>query len=152
MALERGTGVSEGRPGKYGPHFTATGKVIYQRPKHFFYPRDAERLFETLQARLESQETFEDVPWYWKLLNRIAEAMLSRIVGLIGLDDEFARIVWNFLNEKYTTFLMNVVPGYNASNLMNYFKNRWENAIDAYTDFGDSTLIDKLLEDLIGGE
>jgi len=149
---ETGGGESSWRAGDYGHHCTDTGKIVYARPKHFFYPEDAERLVATLDKRLQTYEAFDDVPWYWKLLNRIAEAMLSRIAGVIGLDDEFAKIVWNWLNEQYTKFLMNALPGYNANNLMNYFKNRMQEALDDYTENGDVALLDKLFDDLIGGD
>ncbi len=88
------------RPGDFGYHHTIVGKIVYQRPKHFFTKKDWERIgrkymVDIIQANEENQPA---APWWMRILKDYTIEMLDDIFDKIpilkALGIEPERIYW----------------------------------------------------------
>ena len=83
-------------------HRTVAGRVVYNRPIHFFTERDLGRIAGAVIAA-----TPTDRGLLYELLKKINLFMLDRILGLVGLS-EWKEIVLDFILDLVGRTLSNV--------------------------------------------
>jgi len=75
------------REGNYGRHLTYTGKVTYQRPRHWFTRRDWERIGRKffIPAVQEGDPEQPYAFWWMEILKKYTLDMMDEILDLPGL-------------------------------------------------------------------
>lgn len=73
-------------------HCTYLGRVVYNRPKHYFTQTDVDRIVHQLTPTKPKPE--KDFPFFWRIINWLADYMLDRILGVLGVKDEGATTLW----------------------------------------------------------
>jgi len=84
------------RQGDYGYHHTVVGKIVYQRPKHYFTRADWERIGKKYLLPLveENDATMPQAPWWMRVLREYTLMMMDEIfdkipfVKAIGVEPE----------------------------------------------------------------
>jgi hypothetical protein len=95
----------------------------------------------------------KDWPWYWKILNWVGDAIMGRLLGAIGLDEELARLFYSWINERWDFLMMKLFKNdpY-IKNIHHLFSNRVETALREYlrNNGNGQKLLDAIFNDLIG--
>lgn len=140
-----------GKPWKYRASLTprktysADSKIVYKRKRHPFTLRDAERIM----SKIPKDEVDEGFTWWQRILNWLAEYMLSKITGVLSLDEGVGQIAWYAVNYFWDTIVKRIGGGNSfIDGSIDAYKAAFKRALNAYL-AGDSTLLDKLYRDLI---
>jgi len=109
---------------------------------------------ERIMKRLPHEEIDDPVklPLFLEILTKISEAMLSRILGLFGFDDDLATTLWAWVNSFYNKLLLKMFP-YDPyfAQWEEAYRQRYERALRAYLN-GHPELWERLIEDILGGD
>lgn len=135
--------------------YSKNSRVIYKRRVRSFKPSDLARIADKVQLRTTKGDSFkntEDFPIFTRILNWAAEAMLSRILGVIGLDSEASELLWSAINDLWLKFVMEVDPTRYGYRIQIAYKEKMERALREYTRNGKYDLLDALLRDLVGAK
>ena len=89
-----------------------------------------------------------DFTWWQKILNWLAEYMLSKITGILSLDEGVGRIAWYAVNYFWDTLVKKIGGGNGYINgTIDAYKFAFERSLRAYLN-GDYTLIERLYKDI----
>jgi len=124
--------------------------IVYKRRIRTFKPADVARIVEKVEGRNYPGSPRDTFPWFIKIMNWAAEAMLSRILGVLGLSDEPAVMFWAAINYWWLRFVDIVDPSRYSRRIMELYRQRIEQAMNEYTRNGKTALYEKLLKDIAG--
>ena len=133
----------------YPPKKTWSGKVHYQRKKHYFTRKDVERIVRNTLEDWEKGGSREDeVPWLISLVDRISIFLLGKIVAKAGLGDKFTNILfyWVSANAQRLALAMGDPTG---AQLEAVYRARLTNAWNEYTENNNRSLFDAMLQDIL---
>lgn len=142
-----------GRQGEYGDHKTSVGKIVYQRPRHFFSSADISRVMLSVAQKSDEDPTLDDTEklnWFWRSINWLADYMLQRMVGWLGISDHTTKLFWDWIMSTWLRWVNKAYgPGGNSETVARIFQEQYLRGLEQYRITGDtaglSILLDKLL-------
>ena len=126
------------------PVRTYSGKTVYKRKKRYFTIDDAKRISRYVEL---SRET---LPGLIDFLDILAKKFIARILSAYGFKDEFASVIWNWLQFWSQAVVNKIIPESMAPDIMELYKKRLEAAIADYQKSGSLALLQALLRALKG--
>jgi hypothetical protein len=139
------------RQGEYGVHNTVMGKIVYQRPRHYWNSADLMRILPKVAEEVDRNPPEREENWTWweKAINYLADWMLSKIVSFANLSEGFAPVVWSWIMKTWQAFLVKLMPNdWRVAEVARKYDQRMRWAIEDYMRTGDGSLLETLLEDI----
>lgn len=135
-------------------HRTYLGRVVYNRPKHYFTQTDVDRILRQLTPTKPKPE--KDFPFFWNVINFLADYMMERILGVLGVSDLGAQTLWRGIMTVWGKFMIKIGmtdPMHTA--LIRLYENsyyselsKWKRAEESGTEYDTTVLEGILLEAL----
>ena len=144
------------RQGNYGFHQTIPGKVVYQRPRHYWNTADLLRVVPKViveEEKTGGSLTEPRFTWWEKAINLLADWMLSRILVVMSIDEDFAKVGWSFVMTFWMKIVQKLVPGdARFAESLNAYSQRLTQSIREYQKGSKEkeTLIETLYKDVVG--
>jgi len=151
------------RQGEFGVHNTVTGKIVYQRPRHYWNSSDLMRIMPKVAEEVERNppENEENWTWWEKAINFLADWMISKIIANVNLSEGFAPVVWSAVMTTWQKFLQRLFPDdYRVLEVTRLYERRLRTALETYLNAPpekkfdakktSELLTEKLLQDMMG--
>jgi len=133
--------------------YSSKSAIVYKRRPRPFRKKDVERiLIKALPNIYDNTEFPRNLwPWYWKIINTVAEEMIQRLGGLVGFSDEGSRTFWYGINTLWDMLLTKIFPGdpYYQT-IKNLFMDEFMRGLDQLDKQDKTTLLEGLLKKLRG--
>lgn len=127
--------------------YSAESSIVYKRSKHRMTMADVDRI----SKKFTSEDAPPDkLPIFLEVINRLASLMLDRIMGVIGLDDDLGRVLWDWVMSQWAKVTYALTQDSQAVAWGEEYMRRYRRALRAYL-AGDRRLMDRILKDLAGG-
>jgi len=131
--------------------YSKKSAIVYKRTPRPFRKSDVERIMGKALPGIIAKENKPEWPWYWRIINKIAEEMIQRLGGLIGFSDEGSRTFWYGVNALWDSFLVKMFPGdpYYQT-VKDLFMDEFRRGLYEMDSSGKTTLLEGLLKKLRG--